>query len=97
MQRHNNDNKMSTGRPWAGVCARIISHLTIALSCVLAVIYFCDLYNRGEMGLLNNSMTKAMLLALCALSLVGAVMHLGSLRRLRSLREYFRLKSRGKR
>jgi hypothetical protein len=97
MRRYNNDNEMNTGRPWLNACARIISHLTIVLSCALAVIYFCDLYNRGEMGLLNNSTTRTMLLVLCILSLTDAVLHLGSLRLLRSIRKYFILKSRRER
>ena len=96
MQRHNNDNQMSTGRLWVNICGRIIAHLTIVLACVLAVIYFADLYNRGEMSLLNNSATKGMLLTLCLLSGVGAVLHLSSLRRLRVLKKYFDLLARSK-
>lgn len=97
MRRYNNDNEMSTGRLWVNVCAQALSHITIVLACVLAVIYFCDMYNRGEMGLLNNSMTRTMLMILCALSVAGSLMHLSSLRRLKAIREYFRLRSRKKR
>lgn len=94
MRRHNNDNKMSTGRVWAGVLARVISHLTIVLSCVLGVIFISDAVGRGDMGLLTNSMTRDMLFALCILAVSGSVLNLAAQRRLRALRKYFRITSR---
>lgn len=97
MRRHNNDNQMSTGRVWVNIISRVISHLTIVLSCVLGVIYISDLYNRGEMGLLANSMTRHMLFALCVLAIAGALLNLAGLRRLRALRKYFKLTSRRER
>ena len=96
MRRHNPDHEVSTGKRWLNICGLIIAHLTIVLSGVLAIIYACDLFNRGEMGLLNNHLTKALLLALCILAFAGALIHISNLHRLSSLRKYFKLLSRNK-
>ncbi len=91
MQRHHHDYEMSTGRPLVNLIVRILSHLTIVLAGVLAVLFLIDQAKRGEMSFLANQATKWMLLALAILSAFNAVMHLSALARLRALRRYMAL------
>lgn len=94
MQRHHHDHEMSTGRPWVNLLLRVLSHLTIILASVLVVLFLIDQAKRGEMSFLANQTTKWMLFALALLAILGAVMHLSALARLRAIRKYLELKKR---
>ena len=59
MQRRHFDYKLNTGRPWVNLLSRVLTHLSIVLSAVMVVVYFCDVYTRG----LVNSCTQLSCLA----------------------------------
>ena len=42
MQRRHFDYKLNTGRPWVNLLSRVLTHLSIVLSAVMVVVYFCD-------------------------------------------------------
>lgn len=48
MQRRHFDYKLNTGRPWVNLLSRVLTHLSIVLSAVMVVVYFCDVYTRGK-------------------------------------------------
>lgn len=94
MQRHNNDRKMNTGRPWVNLFSRILSHAAIILACVLTVLLACDMFLKGEMSFLANTYSKMMIFILCMVTAVNSIIQLSCLDKLRSLRRYMRLKKR---
>lgn len=94
MQRHNNDSKMTTGRPWVNVFSRILSHLTIIIAGVFLVLLACDLFLKGEMSFIANPYSKILLLMLCIVAGVNSLIQLSCLEKLRSLRRYMNLKAR---
>ena len=88
MQRRHFDYKLNTGRPWVNLLSRVLS---IVLSAVMVVVYFCDVYTRGEMSFLANPITKGMLLALCLMVLVNSCIQLSCLAKLRSMQKFEKL------
>ena len=96
MQRHNNDRKMNTGRPWVNLLSRILAHLNIIFACVLVVLLACDMILKGEMSFLANAYSKLLILLLCIIAGANSVIQLSCLNRLRALRRYMRLKARRK-
>ena len=91
MQRRHFDYKLNTGRPWVNLLSRVLTHLSIVLSAVMVVVYFCDVYTRGEMSFLANPITKGMLLALCLMVLVNSCIQLYCLAKLRSMQKFEKL------
>jgi len=94
MQRHNNDRKMNTGRPFVNSLSRLMSHCVIILACVLIVLLACDYFIKGEMSFLANDYSKILIFVMCVISGINSAIQLSSLDKLRSLRRYMGLKAR---
>lgn len=93
MQRYHRNKKLNTGTLWVNQIARVLSHASLVLACVLAVLFACDFFQFGEMSLLSNRLTKYLLLALCVVVIVSTPLQLKCLSRLRSMRRYEKLRS----
>lgn len=93
MQRHNNDNRMNTGRAWVNLLSRALSHLIIIISCVFLVLLACDFFLRGEMSFIANPYSKILLLVLCVMTVINSLIQLKCLYRLRAFRKYSALKT----
>ena len=93
MQRHYHNKRLNTGSLWGNQIARVLTHLSLVLACVLAVLFVCDFFQFGEMSLLSNRLTKYLLLALCVTVILNTPFQLKSLSRLRSMRRYEKLRS----
>lgn len=93
MQRHNNDNRINTGRAWVNMLSRALSHITIIIVCVFLVLLACDMFLKGEMSFIANPYSKILLLVLCVIAGINSLIQLKCLYRLRALRKYINLRT----
>lgn len=93
-----NENEKSieakAGRRLAIAISRVLTHASIVLAGALLTLFIIDRASAGEMGFLANPLSKWMLMLLCCLTLVNAVSHLDSLRKLTIIRKYEKLRRR---
>lgn len=94
MNEHGKNGELKAGSRLTVLISRILTHSSIVLAGALFVLFIIDGINKGEMGFLANPLTKWLLAVLCGITIINAISHLDSLRKLSAIQKYLKLSRR---